>query len=486
MRAYIRDIFEKSNTDDNQLFGIRAISCFLVIVIHTFHFAQNQVTGLHPFVLNYIQNLEFIMDIFFLMSAYLVSASFLKDKDRIGFFPSWKAFIQKRSFRIFPLFLCILGIYIIAWRFSLEIAAKTGNLESNQLESGYNMAWYSDLFYFSNYFSNRLLAHGWSLSLEEQFYLILPFLILFITKINKEQILRSILFVILTTTIFLRFFVFSNEVTFNFEVYKKTIFEPTHTRFEPFVLGVFLAIVRVNRKKIFTFEGNQLHFWLLVSTLLLLVFNAFTIEEIPFLFYTIRITLFSFFSFFLIYFTLENRKENRFKKFLSNPIFVPIGKLSYGIYLIHFPIVILILEKFKNGTNLNEFGYVKLFVSSFISLFVTFILAWIAYLIIEKPFIRMREWTNLRFDIKKNTFYANPINRSEFPIVIILLNLSIFLPYLFSLALIKLNFFFGASGGSISKLLLIVPICLLTYYFIRYRKDPFTYFVTIKQNLHEK
>ncbi|MDF3819102.1 acyltransferase [Leptospira sp. 96542] len=478
MYKYFIDQFQSSNRDDNQLYGIRAISCFLVILIHTFHFAQNHVIGIHPFVMNYVQNFEFIMDIFFLMSAYLVSASFLKDYSKNGLSASWKNFALKRSFRIFPLFLFVLFLYIVSWRFSLEIASKAGTLTSEQIEYGNSMAWYSDLFYISNYFENRLMSHGWSLSLEEQFYLILPILLFVLSKTKKfHHRIPTLVLLFLILGIVIRGIIFSTENIFDFASYKKQIFEPTHSRFEPFILGTFLAIARLNKIQLFINRIPQIKIGLIITALILLAFNSFSIEEIPLLFYAIRITVFSLFSYFLIYFTLENQNNNLFKTILSNKFFVPIGKLSYGIYLLHFPIVVLIMNKFRAKANITEFGYLDLILCSVLSFAVTFLLANVTYILIEKPFIRIREWTQLRFDISKNVFYTTNINKAELTIVIFLLNILFFLPFLCSLALLKVNFFFGSAGKLISYSLLVAPIVAQIYHLIRYKKSYFRYII---------
>lgn len=134
--------------------GIRALAVLLVIINH---FGIEAVNG------------AFGVLIFFVLSGFLITWLMLKELDRSGTV-SLKNFYRRRMLRIFPAFyafwIAAVAIYLLRGHF----------IHWGQAISAF--------FYVSNYYmalvptGTEVFAHTWSLSIEEQFYLLWPFLFL--------------------------------------------------------------------------------------------------------------------------------------------------------------------------------------------------------------------------------------------------------------------------------------------------------------------
>ncbi|MEJ0081052.1 MAG: acyltransferase [Puia sp.] len=143
-----------------QLDSFRFFAVFLVIIYHWL--PNNRI--------NLIPNGYLGVTFFFVLSGFLISSNLLYqkrelDKGLISFSKAFKSFYIRRTLRIFPLyFLVIFLVFAIA-----------------PLAFGGHLLWY--LTYTPNFLVFRMqgwpgmLSHFWSLGVEEQFYLVWPFMI---------------------------------------------------------------------------------------------------------------------------------------------------------------------------------------------------------------------------------------------------------------------------------------------------------------------
>ena len=151
--------------------GFRAIAVILVILFHA--------------KIEYFNGGFIGVDVFFVISGYLITSIILKEKQENRF--TLLNFYERRARRILPaLFFVILICIPFAWMlltpqdlkdFGLSVIAST-------------TYWSNYLFFIkSGYFETRAelkpLLHTWSLSIEEQFYIIYPLFILLFLKFKK-------------------------------------------------------------------------------------------------------------------------------------------------------------------------------------------------------------------------------------------------------------------------------------------------------------
>jgi len=156
--------------------GLRGISIILVVLSHL-HLSDNNVYQA-------CFNGELGVNIFFVLSGFLITSLCLKEQKLTGDL-SLKDFYIRRILRIFPvayLYIVVLFILDIIFRLQIPIFQYLG------------AAFYvMDISYFRRNHFTAELGHYWSLSVEEQFYIIFPFML----KISRRAFVVSILFIVL-------------------------------------------------------------------------------------------------------------------------------------------------------------------------------------------------------------------------------------------------------------------------------------------------
>lgn len=119
------------------------------------------------------------VDLFFVLSGYLITRIILEESGRSGFFG---VFYTRRMLRIFPVYYLALALVVLTnhWRFTPEpLAGLWRYLTYTQFLEGY---WTAPAEQFSRWF-----LHSWTLALEEQFYLVWP---LAVVLLGRRGVLR--------------------------------------------------------------------------------------------------------------------------------------------------------------------------------------------------------------------------------------------------------------------------------------------------------
>jgi len=140
--------------------GLRAGSVGIVILAHALAYEPGREGRFPSLQLSWLGQSG--VDVFFVISGFLITYLLLKEHEATGTI-RLKTFYVRRFFRISPPFYAYLAIVGILWISGLQ-AQNTRNFIS--------AATYT--WDYQPHVSGYLLAHTWSLSLEEQFYLIWP------------------------------------------------------------------------------------------------------------------------------------------------------------------------------------------------------------------------------------------------------------------------------------------------------------------------
>lgn len=349
--------------------GLRAIAVISVIFYH----ADNSINNLKILSGGFVG-----VDIFFVISGFLITSIILKELNNTGSF-SFKDFYKRRIKRIIPVLLLVfVTTFPFIWLFFIP---------SSFID--FSKSLFSSLFFVSNhhfYLSGELydtensllkpLLHTWSLSIEEQYYIIFPLVFTVVFKFFKNHLLK--VFVLLFLISFL-------SMIYIFQKNESLAFFSFFTRFWELLLGSITAILYTQKKKITNFHHNIYS----ILGLLMIIFSIFFYNDltkspyIPTLLPVLGTSL-------IIYFNNEN---GFVYKILSLKYLVFLGLLSYSLYLWHYPV-------FSIGRTTEFFGdgvSKKLFL-------ITFVLSLISYYMVEKP-IKTKKFTDNKIFTALGFFY---------------------------------------------------------------------------------
>ena len=200
------------------------------------------------------------VDLFFVLSGYLIGGQLLAEVARSEHL-NLARFYARRVLRIMPAYFVILTIYFLlpSWREYPDMAQPLWKF----LLSVQNIALHG----------GTAFSHSWSLAVEDQFYLALPFILLVLFWRPRGAILVSCFIVL--SGLFLRAFLAAQNASVDggvsFRGFQAWIYYPTWTRLDPIVLGVVIAAIEKFRPRLWQRLTNSA-IWLWVPALALIVY----------------------------------------------------------------------------------------------------------------------------------------------------------------------------------------------------------------------
>lgn len=264
--------------------------------------------------------------IFFVVSGFLMAKNTIRDEKNRQF--SFLHFYYKRIKRIYPflLFSLVVSIFILG----ISNIRLIGNIRSElpSLIFGYNNWWQLNqgVSYFDSYFNASLFKHYWSLSVELQFYLIWPFLFIVIKRMRRKQV-----FYLIYTLIFV-------SILFSLFLPSAKAYYHTVAKLFPFLLGVWGYFNRITIGRFFEQNTFSKIWLLLLASLCLILFPIFP--------YTLNELLISI-CFALLLASVDDVNIAKKTKIASTKLSF-VGKISYELYLVHFPVLIALTNLFKH------------------------------------------------------------------------------------------------------------------------------------------
>jgi peptidoglycan/LPS O-acetylase OafA/YrhL len=139
--------------------GLRAVAALLVV----FHHARSR------WLWGWLEGWNGVT-LFFVLSGFLITTLALREEEALGAL-RWRAFVVRRAFRIVPVYLAALGLYVVAM-------AAAGVGAAHQGPFVHAVPWYLSPFPEVPFFSQThiVFSLAWSLGIEEKFYLLWPLL----------------------------------------------------------------------------------------------------------------------------------------------------------------------------------------------------------------------------------------------------------------------------------------------------------------------
>jgi peptidoglycan/LPS O-acetylase OafA/YrhL len=339
--------------------GLRALAVLPVILFHA---------GFKAFGGGFVG-----VDIFFVISGYLITSIILDEYDNDHF--TLKDFYLRRARRILPaLFLVIFVCFPFAWQwylpvdmkeFSQSVVATTTFLS--------NFFFWLKTGYFDTEAELKPLLHTWSLAVEEQYYLIFPAFFVWLIAFQKKWALW-VLSVLAIISLAYAQWLSTKSLSANFFLFPSRLWE--------LLIGALIALYLFHKSKpIGSSDTRQFASAIglfLIASSIILYSNDTPYPSIYTLLPTGGAGLFILFA----------DKDNIAGKILSSKIFVGLGMVSYSAYLWHQPL--LAFARYKTFGELSNELVFSLLIA-------TFGLAYLSWRFVENPFRKGNRLRTSRF-----------------------------------------------------------------------------------------
>lgn len=379
---------EVKNNNQNIYFAnldlLRFIAAFMVVIAHAYEgwcgwwgfpgfMSQNEdhktLTAFGGYLNNTIKNGGFGVDVFFLISGFLITYILLVEKNSTGKIDIKKFFIR-RGFRIWPLYFLLVAIapFIVSWLQKPSPDYLSTALFYNNFHSMWTQAW------------EYPFAHFWSICVEEHFYLVWPFLVAFI----PNKYLLNTFWTVLIISVFARFgFNYSGKGFYYLYLH-------TLSRMDVLAIGAIGAYMYFNKTLRFT---KPKYVRLLLYTLFVVIYasEAYNMYDGAFLacfrkYFYVGIVAIGMLNFLL--------NPDPLISFTKKNIFHYLGKISFGVYMYSNILIPIIIEKI-----IVQYNMVNMYFYFLLNIILTIIISVISYELFEKQFLKLKT----RFEVVKTS-----------------------------------------------------------------------------------
>lgn len=343
---------------------LRTVAILLVLLRHGSRIENNGLTD--GFLANLFKNGWIGVDLFFVLSGYLIACGLIRRSNpQSGFFP--KGYFKDRILRIVPAY------YVVLLLCAAGFFPGFGQASAQSI--------FAHLIFLQDYTGSDINVVFWSLGVEEKFYIIAPVIVLLLARQSSMKACAALCVALLLISPLCRGLTFEAIAgRVGYDQYFAMMRSPFHMSLEGFVVGIMVAILRTRGFSVspsaalaalcagagvlvmwlgsneFLGEITRIDVWLAPSLLALLfgvmVFCAACLSD---------------------------------RKMRFEPFFRVNARLSYTLYLVHFPLLPLVLA-------LSEQQHHWVFWAAYLGL--SYALAIIVHFGVEKPFLLLKQMLN--------------------------------------------------------------------------------------------
>jgi peptidoglycan/LPS O-acetylase OafA/YrhL len=411
MREYfkqgLREIFVRPASHAAPVDGLRAIAILYVLLFHCFFFLQYSFAGKQAYVdwisrfpvwLGWVWQGDKGVDIFFVISGFLIGSILLRDQlTRQAM--DLRRFYVHRLARILPLYFFAVFLYGITSKKNTEY-------------------FWANLLFVNNFLpaEKLFIPWSWSLTIEVQFYLVIPFVLMALLKLQRPlaglialvlgaMLLRAGLTAsepVLYERTFADYFLLKDRA--GAVRYAEVLYMNLYTRMGPLLMGVILGYLHVyhaERVRDWLARHRHLGHGLLLGIVALGVYvllypDAYIPSSDPryrmpryFLYVAMGNNLFGLAVAAILFYALYGDGAGAWiRKILSARFWYPIAQTSYSIYLFHIPFVFVAFLLVYGRGKLAAVSVWQVFATAGVGLGLAFVFGIVTYLLIERPAIR--------------------------------------------------------------------------------------------------
>ena len=357
-----------SNNKSKYLPSIDSLRALAVLAVIIYHVDVNYLPG------------GFLgVDLFFVLSGYLISSLIIKEYRKTGSLNLYNFYIR-RARRLLPAVYFMITVGLVVMVLFNEVLLRKSHLDAI---FGYIYSsnwWYifHKLDYFDSFGAQSPFKHLWSLAIEEQFYMIFPLLFLLVNRKKKSKdgtykLNKNFLYVVLGLILVS---LIAHILLFDINNISRIYFG-TDTRAFSLLVGVVGAILypmeRLHDKV--TLQQNMIYSVVSLASIATLVTVMIYTSEYNTWLYRGGFLLVAILG--LIVIISSGKQHTLMSRLLSFKPVVFIGKISYSLYLWHFPVLVL-------TTPVSEIGNPNIFFV-ILRIVLTFAVAIVSYVFVETP-----------------------------------------------------------------------------------------------------
>lgn len=404
-------LYRQDNSTFHLINGLRFFSFAWILAFHTVLIFALLFDKSHFFTLAdaaspalwWIWNADKAVDLFFIVSGFLIGLILLREKEKRGDINLGR-FYFRRYLRLTPIYAVIALLYWL------------GN------GSNAHTLW-ANLLYLNNFLpmDQTAMRWTWTLAVEEQFYLLLPLLLLFMGSTAASFWTWMGGLFLLSFLIRAAVIVWFPELQLHpwralleapeiSPIYYEKLYDNLATRYGPFVLGVMTAYAYLHHR-------HGLNNWCLQHATAAKLLNALALVLFFFfLFYPLHRTdqgqsgiflmlymvmhhnLFALaVGWFLLRRCLSSEKPSPMVRLLAWRGWQPFSQLTYSMYLIHLLLLGLVIRNVQANLSLytqlsgDDLTLTILLISYLVALLLSVIIGVLCWLLVEKPFLNLRD-----------------------------------------------------------------------------------------------
>ena len=356
--------------------GLRAIAFLLVYGFHT----------------DYLEFGWIGVQLFFVLSGFLITSILVKMKQNLSARDYFAKFYGRRLLRIFPLYYFYLLLMLCLTVFLLFEGYKPGMMKLFQTQLPFALGYIYNFHYASaGYRHLYFLVHFWSLSVEEQFYIFWPLLIILTPEKARKWFFIGIIFLaplfrVLAVIAYNHSFLSVLNAMPPMGIYPLTL-----NHIDAFGLGAFIACYSIPRAKV---QVIGLTLFLPLIAFFWQYLASGTVESLRSLGFQFIMPVgyqfiwgYSALNYYFAVLIFAVAREGFLNNFLENRILKYLGTISYGLYVYHNG-VIWFAGRIRD---LGVGGQLAKPLTAILAFIVTLILAALTYKYIEKPFLGLKD-----------------------------------------------------------------------------------------------
>lgn len=311
------------------------------------------------------------VDVFFVISGFLITSILLKDFESKSF--SLLTFYERRARRILPALFAVIAVTSLILPFITTNPKFIGDFGASVLSTVLffsNVYFWQTMGYFGSASELSPMLHTWSLAVEEQFYIFFPLLLMLVYRWGRIALITALLLIAVISLLISEWGA-TNSPTGNFYLLPSRAWE--------LMAGALATLLFYNQYVI----KLRLHYAsYLAGTGILLIFISYFLFT-PASLHPSSITLIPVLGTVLV--LMFSSQDNIVGKVLSLKKLTMIGLISYSLYLWHQPI--LALMKYSYSVHLTPLQIT-------IAILLSFALSYLSWKFVENPFRNKKRFKN--------------------------------------------------------------------------------------------